>query len=299
MKKRTIKSYFFKNIHRNPSISTLFCFSKRAVKYRTKLHRPTKNSKQSLNLYKFYVNNLVRYNQWTSNKRILRGLFINSFYTQQNTLTNVKYKGTFFNLQVCLWYKLMNTYKMNLNKSLIQYPKTGMLSSHFVHFLSKKNITYQTRSKYRAKIFNMNTIYHYLHAYTKLLYTYLHVLGWRLYFFTSNISKQRAVVDVNFNLNISNWNSTMSKCAGNTQINRVDYTLEDYNGVRSNEAIVSNYLNELDTHKKELLLKFISELPNNLSGLLASSQLSYQTTREYCDNNNACLNGFNKLYMHL
>ena len=91
----------------------------------------------------------------------------------------------------------------------------------------------------------------------------------------------------------------MSKCAGNTQINRVDYTLEDYNGVRSNEAIVSNYLNELDTHKKELLLKFISELPNNLSGLLASSQLSYQTTREYCDNNNACLNGFNKLYMHL
>lgn len=299
MRKKTIKSYFCKNLHRNPSISTLFCFSKRAIKYRKQLNKGTKLSKQTSNRYKFYINNLVLYNQWVANKYILRDLFANSFYIDKSLLTNIKCKKTYFNLQVYLWYKLMNTYKINLNKSLIQYPKTGMLSSHFVHFLSKKNITYQTRSKYRSKNFNMNPIYYYLYIYTNMLYVYLYLLDWKLYFFTCNISKQRVTTDIDFDINISNWNSIVSKYVSNTQINRVDYTLDDYNIINNNEIIISSYLNEPDVHKKEALLKYINELNNNLGDIVPLNQLSYRFGIKHCGNNNTCLNDFNKLYLYL
>lgn len=75
MRKKTIKSYFFKKSLKNPSTSTLFCFSKRSIKqkkiiidggnvqkYKNRrdfFNDSAKNEKK----YKFYVTHLIKYNQ--------------------------------------------------------------------------------------------------------------------------------------------------------------------------------------------------------------------------------------------
>lgn len=196
-------------MYNNLSVNTLFCFSKRAIKYRKQLIKYikpstfTKRSAQPLIFYKFYIISLVLYNQWLSNKFLLQTLFLKSFYKRKNTINAVKEK-TYFSKQVYLWYKLNNIFHTNLSASLLKYPNTGMLSSHFVHFLAKKNVTYQTRSKYRAKIFNMNSIYYYVYVYSTILYSYLQLVDLKLYFFTSNISKQHTITDEHFNTSVSN-----------------------------------------------------------------------------------------------
>jgi hypothetical protein len=105
---------------------------------------------------------------------------------------------------VYLWYKLTNLYYIDIINTLSNYPQTGMLSSHFVHFLSKKNIVYQTKSKYRSKIINMNSVYSYLYMYANILYLYLQLLNWNLYFFTANVSKQTLTTNSEFNTLRSN-----------------------------------------------------------------------------------------------
>ena len=79
-----------------------------------------------------------------------------------------------------------------------------MLSSHFVHFLLKKNISYQNRSKYKSDIFNMNANYYYIYTFTKMLSYYVKVSNTNLYFFTNNMSKKNEIIDADFNKSISN-----------------------------------------------------------------------------------------------
>lgn len=89
-------------------------------------------------------------------------------------------------------------------KNIPKYVNTGFLSSHFVHFLLTKNLSYQTRSKYKTDVKNMGLNYYYLYIYTKFLISYTHTLYSDLYFFTANIAQQTRDVDTEFNTTISN-----------------------------------------------------------------------------------------------
>jgi hypothetical protein len=73
---------------------------------------------------------------------------------------------------------------------LKRYTKIGFLSSHFVHILSKKNLTYQTRSKYRAHNYNLNGHSYNITRNIKQMIIYNHLLNALLYNFTANISKR-------------------------------------------------------------------------------------------------------------
>lgn len=293
MKKKTIKSYFFNmntTIYKNPSVNTLFCFSKRSTKYKKQLNRihkinkKTKSLPKNLLLYKFYINNLIMYDQWLRTKTILHKLFLNSFYINKAKSINLKSlfkkkKKVFTNFfkKVYFWYKLKTLFHKNLLTSLSSYPDTGMLSSHFVHFLSKKNVVYQTRSKYRSKIVNMNYIYYYLYLYSKCLHWYLQTLDWNLYFFTSNPSKQRVLTDVNFNTNISNWNSNNQNLDYNTQINFENYNVLNYNNIVSKKTLINQYYNEIDIKKKEILSLTINTILEHDIEILLLVQLLYET----------------------
>jgi hypothetical protein len=303
MKKKTIKSYFFKKNYKNPSMETLFCFSKRAVKYKKQLinmeqHQYLdKKTIKSINLYKFYVTNLVLYNQWLYSKTPLYSLFLSSFYCDKTVLNNVNSDQNLIKKQMNIWYKLKNVYYSKLNSSLIKYPKTGMLSSHFVHFVAKKNVTYQARSKYRSKIFNMNSIYYYIYSYSSILYLYLQLLDYKLYFFTSNITKQRTTVDADFNITISNW--TISKINSKLQINTIDYTTTDYNNLTANKLLLNKYFDEIDLKKKELIWTSINELNPNINDLVVSSQLIYNTELHFVNCDSMYLREFTILYKNL
>jgi len=302
MKKKTIKSYFFKHTYKNPSINTLFCFSKRAIKYRKQLNNIksfNKKTQQSIAVYKFYTNNLIMYNQWLYNKSNVFALFLHSYYTHKNTLTKRLTNLTAFKWQIYIWYLLKNKYNIDLKKALHNYVKTGMLSSHFVHFLSKKNVTYQTRSKYRSKIFNMNPIYYYLYLYSNLLYTYLKVLDCSMYFFTANLSKNRVTVDDSFTTTISNWNYLNSDKNHKVILNLVDYTLNDYRCIINNKNMLDVYFTELDTQKKELLLDTLSKLSSNFVSIIPSSQTLYTQNNFPTDVNSGYLHEFVVIYAYL
>ena len=74
MKKKTIKSYFFKNYYNNHTTDSMFCFSKRSIKQKKiikigvnkeliKSHRLFNENTKNIRNYKFFVTQHVKYNQ--------------------------------------------------------------------------------------------------------------------------------------------------------------------------------------------------------------------------------------------
>ncbi len=154
----------YKKTLRNPATAYLFCFSKRAFKQNRANSKYKANKKKFIRKsklnkfaprYKFYnrlIKNIVKMNQWNVNKKPLKYKFINSFFLQNNFFVgSKKYHFTFF-FKLKLWSIFKNRYNLFLKKFIVRYVHLGALSSHIVHALSRKNLTYQTRSKYRPAL---------------------------------------------------------------------------------------------------------------------------------------------------
>jgi hypothetical protein len=65
-----------------------------------------------------------------------------------------------------------------------------VLSSHYAHILSRKNMTYQTRSKYRAKTLNLNFFNYYFYFFTKFLYAYAYTKDNLIYHVSTDPAKK-------------------------------------------------------------------------------------------------------------
>ena len=100
MKKRIIKSYFFKN-----NVNDFFCFSKRSVKYRKQLLNNNKNNYpvsedmlKAIYFYKFYTLHLALYFQAYNIKKLITQLFIYSYFNNKyvNNINNYKKKQQIF-----------------------------------------------------------------------------------------------------------------------------------------------------------------------------------------------------------
>ena len=260
MRKKTIKYYFFNKNLKNPSINYLFGFSKRAFKQNKQLlkyklkNKYTRNKKKIeliryTNMYKNSIFAKIVINQWNKNYKFLSVFFLKSHYTVN------KQKLLLF------WFLFKNKYYSYLYRKIIKFHKTGMLSSHYVHALSIKNLTYQTRSKYRSKIVNNNFFSYYIYFFTKFIYLYTHGLNSNIYFYTSNVTKKNNWIDDNFYINTSTWLT-----------NKINFKKKLY--VNSNKRHSLIFLNTLNSdnitqetivkllNSKELICKYLFEKDN-------------------------------------
>lgn len=202
MRKKTIKFYFFNNVIKNPATNYLFCFSKRAIKqskqlpkFRSKLGNiQSKRRKAELIYYITKYKNMVRYkinlNQWHKNFDMLKRTYMFSFFTNARNWTTKPAYIKDLKPRLMLWFLFKYRFNKFMRFFLKRYTKIGFLSSHFVHILSKKNLTYQTRSKYRAHSYNLNGHSYNITLNMKKLFIYNQLLNNLLYNFTANISKR-------------------------------------------------------------------------------------------------------------
>jgi hypothetical protein len=195
----------------------LFCFSKKAFKQNRQLLKlrvklsTLKNRKKRRELiaYTNQYKNTVRYkinlNQWFFNTNTLRSFFFRSYFNSTKTVKKLRASLFFKKKQILLWFFLKNRFYRYSRNFLKQYTKTGVLSSHFVHILSRKNLTYQTRSKYRSKVFNLSKYNNYMYKSVKYVCTYNQILNSLLYCFTTNHTKKHLWTDEDFGIKTSSW----------------------------------------------------------------------------------------------
>lgn len=84
---------------------------------------------------------------------------------------------------------------------MLKYQHTGIISSHYVHFLLRKNLTYQNRSKYRSKTTDMKCYNTYLHLYFTLLRNFATRKNANLYKLSNNLSKRSWYTTESFEIN--------------------------------------------------------------------------------------------------
>lgn len=256
MKKKTIKFYFFNS----SSVDSIFCFSKRAIKQKKQFQqylnsktatqfKKNINLNQNLKLYKFY-GLYFKQHQWVKELNIIKGLFLNSYFLNHRSLVQLLSDKIPTHMQLYVWYRFKNRINKDLNLKIKAFPKLGMLSSHFVHFISKKNISYQNRSKYNAKIFNLNSIYLYIYIATIFLYNFIKLLNKNVYFFTNNLTKQSTWVDDEFSTITSNW---INFDHSGDLLNNLNYNLADFVAISDQSALIQTYSVEEDATKKENL----------------------------------------------
>ena len=177
MRKKTIKSYFFNTPYKNPAVPYLFCFSKRAFRYNKLMlkflnkrnHRQLnqRNTTMSMNQYKNLIIQRIRVNQWILNNQRMHLFYKKSYFYTNNTLSKFTNKT-----KLILWFKFKNKFHRFFLIFLKNYTHLGILSSHFVHILSRKNLTYQVWSKYRARVFDINNTTKYTSTCTSLVSSY-------------------------------------------------------------------------------------------------------------------------------
>jgi len=269
MRKKTIKFYFFKNNAKSPSMNYLFCFSKRAIKqnkqlqnFRLKL-KTIKNKKRKhevinyINMYKNTVRCKININQWQKNTENTKKLYLGSFFTKIKFVRKLKIARIYKKTQLLLWFFFKKKFNRFILRFLKKYRKIGFLSSHFVHILSKKNLTYQTRSKYRANIHNLNTYNFYVLYSVKQVCVYKQILNSLLYVFATNSSKQGIWRNENHQLQTSNWyNNYVTKDQKSKHttftlpIEFVNFDNTVLNVLYDNYALITEYL-ILDDQKKK------------------------------------------------
>lgn len=262
MRKKTIKSYFINNSVKNPATGTIFCFSKRSFKQikqqkkTTQWIKNSRKSKKTMELIRYYVNykNKVRtqiyLNQWTKTNENLSYFFLKSYYLNKKILSKFYKKNKHANKQLKLWFLFKNAFLKTLKKRLYKYPKTGVLSSHYVHILSRKNITYQTRSKYRSKTSGLNFFNHYFYFCTKFLYTYVYALNSSVNYFSTNPVHKNIWVDEDFHTHTSDWQTNALSLKKKNYVNITrrynSYNLFNVNVLsQNNDLILSLYKNKL------------------------------------------------------
>lgn len=225
----------------------------------------TRKSKKTLELIRYYNNyknkvySSINLNQWSHHTNNVHSFFLNSFFFEKK-LMNKFYKHTKFGKkQIKMWFLFKNRYLKNLTKKLSHYPKTGVLSSHYVHILSRKNMTYQTRSKYRSKTANLNFFNYYFYFFTKFVYTYMYTLQSILYYFSTNSTQKSIWIDEDFYTHTTNWYSNTLNLKKKNYFNIVKRK-NFYFMFNINPTILSNkIITELYKNKQQINEFFIEE----------------------------------------
>lgn len=255
MRKKTIKFYFFKKETNAPSTTYLSFFSKRSIKQfkkNKKLYqlRFIKQKKKQLNIITDYLNSRrilthkLYYNQWIYNDAAVHTLFLKSFYQH----TKLKH-----NSKILLWFKTKNRLYLNTYRDTTNYPKTGILSSHLVHFFLYKNLVYQSRSKYRASIRNLNAFSRYIYWYCMLMSAWTKLLKKKMYFFTSTLSKKNYELDDFFGRVDTHWETSKLMTDRLNLTNQ--FTLNTYTGkfLVNSDMYGFNHYHALHKYRNQLV----------------------------------------------
>lgn len=271
MRKKTIKFYFFNQKTLSPSISYLNFFSKRFIKQqkmvkKIKYLKYLRTKKKKIETVNYFLQNKnlifkkFKYNQLFSKKQAIHNLFLKSYFNKKK---NTKGERLYF------WYFFKNFYFNKLNNYLYKFFKRGIMSSHFVHFLIKKNFTYQTYSKYKAQLYDLN--YNLYYNKCRLLYIYNIMLKNKIYHYTNDFSRVNFWVDTNFNYYYEPWYSYTLKndrqyvkkflYNGINMVINDTYSNKNICEIFKQKILINQFSVELDTKKKEV---FFSELTANL-----------------------------------
>jgi len=177
--------------------------------------------------------------------------------------------------QLLMWYLFKHKYSRLTARKIKKFPQTGVLSSHFVHLVSKKNFTYQNWSKYKSRQLNMNRLRSYVYLCTTLMYSYIMTINTNMYFFTKSLDKYRMHVDEDFNTSLLPWYtvyktnikgitglSNYSRYFLNNPIaiNHTDYDHKTIYEIHKNLPKILEFLNETDASKKEQLYNTIQNI---------------------------------------
>lgn len=269
-------------------MNTIFGFSKRAVKQREyqnsliskKVLKVNARIRESLakgaSTYKRYII-FSYYQRWSNFYKNIGVFFRQSYYNKQRILDKTLLHSNYKSKQLYLFYKLRKKLTKPLYNKTTSLVKLGILSSHFVHFISKKNITYQSRSKYKSNINDANLLHNYIWLYTDFIHKLVNTTLVSTFFFTTNISIKQEMIDEDFNPIRSNWFSSgshfLSKCVNvrPDNLNTNEYTLQDYLLLTKNADSLRNYLLETDNLKKETQL-------NNLLNIVGDKNMHIVAT---------------------
>lgn len=329
MRKKIIKSYFFNDSVKNPATSSLFCFSKRAFK-QSKQQRKTNNwiqntrkSKKTLGLIKYYnqyknnINTKINLNQWVKNDEKIILFFLKSYYFNKKLITKLTKYKKYSKKQLKLWVLFKNKFFKNLKNRLAHYPKTGVLSSHYVHILSRKNLTYQTRSKYRSKTPNLNFFNHYFYFFTKFIHMYVNSINTNLYYFSTNVTYKTIWVDEDFYTNTSEWHNNSLSIKKKTYMfitrRHTFYTLFNINtnnqdntvvlDLYKNKTLINSFFLEEEPLKKDLIYTEITSVLsiNTLNYIHLINMFIFSTYTKNYKNNLLCtmlshVSAYNRVY---
>lgn len=290
MKKKIKIFCFFSRGMRNPGIAYLFYFSKRRfrlnkqqIKYKKIRRARIKRRKfkefvMLCSLYKRYIRRYYVRNQWNLNRQKIKIFFLSTFFF--NLFTTLKLRKWKRNKkynycvrphhQLIAWFIFFNKFIKKTKRIIRKYPRIGTLSSNIVHVVSRKNITYQTRSKFRSKTFNMkhNTLW--LYERSMALNVYTSLLLFSLYSFASNPKTRNIYRDKDFNITtspvISNtlYNRTISnKIIYKNRYLKFDSPIYIYFNNKQlldlviNNAEVENYISTLDLSQKKQIFDIL------------------------------------------
>lgn len=272
MKKKTIKFYFFNKTVKQPAVAYLFCFSKKFMKTQRRFlnlvyiakNAQTKKQKRRFKEIIKYKNTLkfkFFFNQWLFSKNKLHFFLKNAFFLEKKF-----YKTSIF----VKWFLFKMRFHKKMLKKITNFSRTGIISSHYVHFFLRKNITYQSRSKYRASVFNANFIAYHNNITMFNILKYVRILNNLLYFYTSNINKQNSWIDDKMELNMSNWTNIFTIKSYNRYIycfntNDENFDWTSYRFFNQNHNEIINYFQESDLNLKlEKQTALFAKIDHNL-----------------------------------
>ena len=94
-------------------------------------------------------------------------------------------------------------YNTILLKQILFYSLTGIISSHFIHFLLKKNLAYQAKSKYNSEIFNLIFCNTYIKLYATYLTTNVHTCAYNVYNMSISSNQPKVSLTENYLTKVS------------------------------------------------------------------------------------------------
>lgn len=267
MKKKIIKFCFFSDNFREPAVKYLSFFSKRAIKakkqiqrYQTALkkkHRLSRESVHKLITHRRLILSTLYYNQWTLQSKKLKTFFINSYFKKK-----FRNRRRIFQL----WFSTRKRYNTTTYRFIRNYANKGIISSHFVHFLLVKNMVYQSRSKYKSKIYDTSAFSYYVYFCTKLIQMHSSNIQKNLFQFTSNFSKTNVRMNEDFTISVEGWlphtpklqyshKNTGLSCNLNKDllvINPTLFNLDSFQTLNKHRDAILKFTTESDPNQQEI-----------------------------------------------
>lgn len=284
-------------MYRKKPYSTAFsCFSKRSLKQQTLTFNSYHfNSKfrnfiiNSIETHSVFTRIFIRYNYWLFNKQHFNIFFLKSSFCRILTDISSSKKVSMYKA----WFIYKNVFLKKLLMYLHHYTNYGILSSHYVHFMVKKNLTYQIRSKYRTRIFNLvnNQVYIYLYSillqsYSSVIYKTLHQFNLSFNLQSNSVTEDFTKITPIYYSNTLKYSNTIKRTFSNfNNIKNIntDYkydniiiTVGDWVFIYKHIDLIFDYLSCKDSLKTEALhQKIIHTLPSHLHTYIHKFTLLY------------------------